>query len=137
MKTVSLEIITPEKRFYQGEITSLVVDTPAGQLNFLPGHIPLVTVLSIGAIRIKPKDSQEWKEAFVSEGFLEVTQTSIRVFTQAAEWPEDIDVARASADEQRISDRLLHQKGLREYTWSKAALARAQMRLRVSKNIPR
>ena len=37
-KTFRLEIVTPEKLFFEGEAESLVVETPAGQIGILAGQ---------------------------------------------------------------------------------------------------
>ena len=57
-----LEIITPERTFYQGEVESIIIPTVGGQMGILKGNIPLITVLQSGELKIK-KDGK-WYYAF-------------------------------------------------------------------------
>jgi len=125
-----LEILTPERQFYADEVEALTITTTDGQLTVLRGHIPLTAPLVVGSIRIL-KDGV-WREAFQSEGFLEVDREGAHVFVQACEWPEDIDAARAEAAEQRARKRLSGPHSQIEVEWTKIALSRAMNRLRVS-----
>lgn len=130
-KGFSLAIFTPQRQFYQGEVEAVTVTTVDGELTILKDHAAITLPLTVGNIKIK-RDGK-WKEAFQSEGFLEVAQGSARVFVQTCEWPEDIDTARAQAAAMRAQERLLRQQNNIEYQWTKVALSRALARLRVTK----
>ncbi|MGI6665469.1 MAG: ATP synthase F1 subunit epsilon [Christensenellaceae bacterium] len=131
-KTFLLEIFTPERLFFAGEIEALTVETTDGEMTILADHTPITAPLQIGKIKIK--QTGEWKEAFQSEGFLEIDGKEVHLFVQACEWPEDIDVARANAAEHRAKERLRQQKSMMEYRWTQSALARAMARLRVTQD---
>jgi len=126
-----LDILTPERLFYSGPAEGVTVVTPDGELCVLARHAPLVTPLEIGSIRLNIEG--EWKEAFVSEGFMEVGHSRTVIFTQACEWPEDIDAKRAQEALQRERERLRQQTSIREQKSSQIALARAMARLRVTR----
>ena len=125
-----LEILTPERQFFADEVEALTITTTDGQLTVLRGHIPLTAPLVVGSIRIR-KDGV-WREAFQSEGFLEVDREGAHVFVQACEWPEEIDAARAQEAERRARQRLTGAYSQIEVEWTKIALSRAMHRLRVS-----
>ena len=127
-----LEIITPEHAFFIGTAQSLVIPTPGGQLGVLRGHVPMVTTLDIGTMRICV--DHIWKTAFISEGFADINTDEVFVFAQAAEWPEEIDMHRAEEAQERAQERLRRQLSQREYAWSTTALARARVRIRVGAN---
>ncbi len=124
-----LEIITPERKFFQGEVEMVVVPGLDGELGILKGHVPMVTALDVGMVRIK--QNKEWKEAAVSEGFMEVRPDETIILVQAAEWPEEIDVNRALAAKERAEERLRQRRSMKEFTQSKTSLARALTRLRI------
>ena len=126
-----LDILTPERAFYSGPAEGVVVTTPDGELCVLAGHTPLVTPLEIGSIQLNI--GGQWKRAFVSEGFMEVGHSSTVIFTQACEWPEEIDARRAEESRQRQQERLRQQMSIREQKSSQIALARAMARLRVTR----
>jgi len=126
-----LDILTPERAFYSGPAEGVAVTTPDGEICVLAQHTPLVTPLEIGTIQLNING--QWKEAFISEGFMEVGHSRTVIFTQACEWPEDIDARRAEQSMQREQERLRQQRSIREQKASQIALARAMARLRVTR----
>jgi len=129
--TFPLDILTPEHSFFSGEAEGVTVSTPDGELCVLAGHVPLVTPLEIGSIRICTNG--QWKEAFLSEGFMEISRGGTVIVTQACEWPENIDVKRAEATMERTREQLRQQTSIRDHKINQIALARAMARLRVTK----
>ncbi len=130
-KTFRLEIVTPEKLFFEGEAESLVVETPAGQIGILAGHSPLVIGLRPGIMRFKTADGE--KEAVNTDGFAEVRKDKTVVLCQTMEWPEEIEINRVKhriAEEER---KLREARSIVEYKMGKACLARAFARLRGAK----
>ena len=75
----------------------------------------------------------EWKQAFVSDGFLELARNHIIMLVDSAEWPEEIDVNRAESAKERANERLHHRLSAHEYATTQAALARALARLKLKK----
>ena len=126
-----LDILTPEHLFYSGLSEGVIVTTPDGELGVQASHAPLVTPLEVGVIDLNIGGA--WKQAFISEGFMEVGSSRTVIFTQACEWPEDIDRRRAEEAAQRERERLRQQRSIREQKSSQIALARAMARLRVTR----
>lgn len=123
------EISTPEKKFLHGNVEMLIVDGIDGEMGIMKGHIPMITPLSIGSIKIKQKGA--WREAATSEGFMEIKKDGVMILTQSVEWPEEIDINRALAAKERAEEQLRQKYSMQEYMQSKASLARALVRLRV------
>jgi F-type H+-transporting ATPase subunit epsilon len=130
-KTYQLDILTPEREFFSGQVEALIITAPDGELAILADHAPIVAPLVVGSFKIKTDG--KWKEAFNSEGFLEVSKLGVVLFAQACEWPEDIDIKRAEESKRRSEERLRQQQSINEYKGSKIALARAMARLRVTR----
>lgn len=128
--TFHLEILTPERKFFDGEVETIVINTPQGEMGILPGHIPMVVAIEIGKITIK-KDGK-WKEAVLTEGFCEIKQNSTVIHTDTAEWPEEIDVNRAIEAKKRAEERLQRNISKVEYIKSRTAMARAMARLKAT-----
>jgi len=99
-----LEIVTPDKVFYDDEVEMVVARTTEGDLGVLAGHIATVAPLKISKLRIKKDDS--YKEAAIAGGFIKVAKDSTTIIVDAAEWPEDIDAQRAQEAKQRAEKRL-------------------------------
>ena len=131
-KTFYLEIDTPTRQFFSESVQRVVLKTPMGEVGVLPGHIPMVIAVSVGPIRIK--QNGKWREAFLSEGFMEVTQDRAVILTDDAEWPEEIDENRAKEAMLRAEERLHRKLSKIEYIRSQAALSRAMERLKIKSN---
>ena len=57
---------------------------------FLPGHIPMVAPLEIGAVRLKKDGKTEY--VAVSGGFVEVRPDIVTILAQSAEVASTIDL---------------------------------------------
>ena len=130
-KTFQLEIITPERQFYTGQVESLVLPALDGEYGVLPGHEPVVTAVEPGEARFKVDGN--WHNVIVTQGFAEITSEYAVVLVSTAEKPEEIDAARAQRAKERAEERLRQHESRREYFRSKAALARANARLHGSR----
>ncbi|PJH93542.1 F0F1 ATP synthase subunit epsilon [Bacillus sp. SN1] len=130
MKTVKVNIVTPDGPVYDADIEMVSVRAESGDLGILPGHIPTVAPLKIGAVRLK-KDGQTELVA-VSGGFVEVRPDQVTILAQAAETAEGIDKERASAARQRAQERLNSQSDDTDIRRAELALQRALNRLDVA-----
>lgn len=130
--TFQLEIVTPDRKFYEDEVDMAIVRTVEGDVGILRDHVPTVAPLSIGVIKIK-KDGKITK-ATCSGGFVSIDEDKATIITDAAEWPEEIDVERAEAAMKRAEERL-NKKDSKEVDVLRAqiALNKALNRIRVSK----
>ena len=73
-RMLQLSIITPERTVYDGQVDRLTLQTTEGEITVLPHHIPLVSVLTPGELRIT-KGSEEMPMA-IAGGFVEVLPPS-------------------------------------------------------------
>lgn len=71
-KSFNLEIVTPERSVFKGEVVSLSLYSTLGSLTILANHAPLITDLKKGPIRYTKPDG-EVKTMEVEGGFLEVS----------------------------------------------------------------
>ncbi|HOQ00317.1 MAG TPA: ATP synthase F1 subunit epsilon [Acetivibrio clariflavus] len=131
--TFYLEILTPDRKFFWGEVESLIVNTPSGQIGILKDHMPIVAVVEVGIVKIK-KDGN-WLEAVLGQGFMKVKQNRTVIIADTAEWPDEIDINRAKAAKERAMERILRRENQTEYIRSQAALARAMARLAAGKKV--
>ena len=129
-QTFHLQIITPERSFFDGQAEMVVLITPDGEFGVMAGHSPMVVSMREGAIRILREGA--WREAACSDGFATITQDQVLLMTQTVEWPEEIDRARAERDRELAEERLRQQKSMHEYHIARSMLSRAMARLRVT-----
>ncbi|WP_025025754.1 F0F1 ATP synthase subunit epsilon [Caldalkalibacillus mannanilyticus] len=132
MNTVQVDIVTPERKVFEGQATMVIARGVEGELGILPGHTPLVTPLKVGVLQLKEGTTE--KLIAISGGFLEVRPDKVTVLAETAELPEEIDVDRAENARRRAEQRLANlNKSDRDFDHTEIALARAINRIRVAK----
>lgn len=131
MKKFKLEMLTPEREFYNGEAESLIVTSPDGDIGILASHTPIVIGLNPSTIEIRNGD--DVKILSNGEGFLEVTPDKTIILCQTMEWPEEIELNRVNRAIEEHERKAREAKSVAEYKMSKATLARAFARLKAVK----
>lgn len=122
-----LSIISPERPFLEGEAEFLEFTSTEGELGVYAQHIPLTTILEPCVMKIH--SDGEVKKAAILGGFVEILKDKITVLAEDAQWPGDIDKARAEAARKRAEDRLnAKQEGI-DRMRAEAALKRAIARI--------
>ena len=129
-KRLHLEIRTPEQLIYEGEITSVKAPGELGSFEILAGHLPFLTVLDTGEIRIRESDTPQ--SIATSGGVFEVLRTGVTVLADTAEWAYEIDIERAEAARQRAQEHLASRDSDINRARAEAALTRAVNRLRIA-----
>lgn len=127
-RTFHLEVITPQKIEFSQDVTMIVAPAHDGYLGILPSHLPMVTKLATGVLRIFTGE-KELKMA-VSDGYMEVTPEKVIILAEAAELPEEIDIPRALAAKRRAEERLAAWDA--RAIQAQASLQRALTRLKVA-----
>lgn len=130
MAAFYLEIVTPNKSFFNEEVDMVVVRGIEGDLAILKGRAPIATPLKIGKVRIFQDESE--RTAAVVDGYITVLDNKATIVTDAAEWPDEIDVERARKAKERAENRLKKKQSSIDDARATAALKRALNRLEVS-----
>ncbi len=129
--TFELQIVTPDRKFYEGPVERIVVRTAQGDMAVLKDMMYTVTPLDTGIIKIK--EDKKDMEASCTNGFLQVKEDRAVIIADAAEWPEEIDIERAKKAKERAEKRLQNQEANVDVARAQAALQRAMVRLQVAK----
>ena len=132
----TLRIITPERIALDTRVESVRLPGADGALGILPRHAPMAALIAVGELAYV--ESGVRKKVFVSAGFAEVRDNTVRVVCEAGELPEEIDGTRAREAEKRARERL-SRKGQTtmssdeaiDFLRAEEALRRAVMRLNV------
>ena len=104
-ETIRLDLVTPERRLFAGDVEQVVAEGVLGEFMVLPGHANFITLLKPGVLIF----IQDGKRRMVagSGGFAEVTlKHGVRIMAETAEFAEEIDVDRAKAAKERAEKRL-------------------------------
>jgi F-type H+-transporting ATPase subunit epsilon len=105
MKTLRLEIVTPEAKAYSEDAEMVILPGADGELGVYPNHVPVLTTLKPGELRVI-KGGRETSLA-VGEGFAEITADSVSVLT-------DMALQSAAIDEQAAEDAVARAKAAME-----------------------
>ena len=131
MSTFFLQIITPEKIFFEGDVQRVIIRTTEGDVGILAKHEKYVAALPSGPVKITMPDGTE-RLAALSGGAVKVSPSMTAILANAVEWAEDIDVDWAKRSEQDALRRKENSKDQQELQYAEMKLKRALNRLRVS-----
>jgi len=102
--TIHVDVVSAEEAIYSGEAEFVVLPGEAGELGIYPRHIPLITRIKPGAVRIMPAGGGEEQLIFVAGGILEVQPKVITVLADTAIRGADLDEAKANEALQKAKD---------------------------------
>lgn len=103
-KLFQLKIISPDRVFYEGDVTMVEFTSSEGEMGVYADHVPLTTILMPGIMTIHEQDGI--KKAALHAGFVEILQDKVNILAEVAEWPEEIDINRANEARIRAERRL-------------------------------
>jgi len=126
-----LRIITPERVFYEGNVSMVEFNTTEGEIGVLPGHIPLTVIVKPGKLTIHEAGGE--KLAALHAGFVEILPDSITILAEVIEWPDEIDEQRAEAAKERAEERIKTKSADTDVARAETALLRAMARIQVLK----
>lgn len=131
MATLRLEIVTPETKAYSEDVEMVVLPGSEGELGIYPQHVPLLTTLKPGELRVL-KAGRETALA-IGEGFAEVTGESVSVLTDMALEASAIDESAAEAAVARAQAAIREDHGPEEIASVQASLQKALAQLHVKR----
>ena len=76
-----LQILTPDKEVYNGEVTSVSVPGTSGRFQMLENHAPIISTLLNGKVKIKDKDGV--KEFDVKGGVVENLKNKVVILAES------------------------------------------------------
>jgi len=129
---LKFKIATPEKVVYEDEIRQVSIPTMSGEITVLPNHIPLVSVIKAGELKIVDKDGEH--PIAIAGGFLEIKgNNEIVILADHAERAGDIDVEAAEKARARAEDEMEKAKSEENVDFAKlqAMIDREMNRVRV------
>lgn len=131
MDNFRLQIITPERIFFDAEAYMVEFNTTEGEIGVYANHIPLTSIIKPGILTIR-MDGEE-KEAALHSGFVEILPDKVTILAEVIEWPEEIDLHRAEAAMERAKERIAHRTSDTDIARAETALMRAMARITLIK----
>ncbi len=109
MSTIQVEVVSAEEAIFSGRAKFVALPGEAGELGILPGHVPLITRIKPGAVRIEKEDGDE-EFVFVAGGILEVQPKCVTVLSDTAIRGHDLDEAKANEARKAAEEALKNAK---------------------------
>lgn len=80
--SLTLEIVTPEARVYSDTVDNVVIPTVEGEIGVLPGHLPLLSQVADGELRVTKGNSVE--TLVIGDGFVQVQGDKVSILAEHA-----------------------------------------------------
>ena len=126
-----LKVITPDRVFFEGQVSMVEFNTTEGEIGVLKNHIPLTAIIAPGILTIT--EEEDSRSAALHAGFAEVLQDQVTIMAEIVEWPEEIDLKRAESAKERAEERLRSKTPETDVSRAETALHRAISRIHVAK----
>lgn len=105
---LTLEIVTPEARVYAATVDNVVIPTVEGEIGVLPGHLPLLSQVVDGELRVTKGSTTE--ALVVGDGFIQIQGDKISVLAEHAIEENAIDESAVENAMQRAQAALSEAK---------------------------
>jgi F-type H+-transporting ATPase subunit epsilon len=119
--TIHVDVVSAEEMIFSGLAQFVVLPGEAGELGIMPGHMPLMTRIKPGAVRVQTQEGKE-ELIFVAGGLLEVQPNLVTVLADTAIRGADLDQAKA-LEAKKLAEEAMANRG------SEIDYARAQVEL--------
>lgn len=123
--TIHVDVVSAEESIYSGLAEFVVLPGEAGELGILPGHMPLMTRIKAGTVRLKLPDQEAEELFFVAGGMLEVQPNRVTVLADTAIRGKDLDEAMALDAKKRAEEAMVSRSSELDYVRAQAELAEA------------
>jgi F-type H+-transporting ATPase subunit epsilon len=127
--TVHVDVVSAEEKIFSGLAEFVVLPGEVGELGILPGHMPLMTRIKPGAVRLKLPNQAEEELIFVAGGILEVQPGLITVLADTAIRGHDLDEVKASEAKRKAEEALADRSAELDYARAQSELAEAVAQL--------
>jgi F-type H+-transporting ATPase subunit epsilon len=129
-KQIHLQIVTPRKIVFEGEVEKLTAPGVMGPFQVLFNHAPIVAALTSGLLHLTTLDGKTEYFA-LSGGILELHENKVSVLADAVEGKSEIDVDRARRSLERAQERMKDRRSI-DVPRAESSMARAQARLKIA-----
>jgi len=123
--TVHVDIVSAEEQIFSGLAEFVALPGETGELGILPGHMPLMTRIKPGAVRVRIPDQEEEELIFVAGGILEVQPKLVTVLADTAIRGKDLDEAKALEAKKQAEAALASKSAQIDYAKAQAELLEA------------
>ena len=128
-KTLHVDIVSAEQAIYSGEARMVIAPGEAGELGILPEHVPLITRIKPGTVRIQPAGEGEEEVIYVSGGMMEVQPDVVTILADTSIRAHDLDEAKALEAKRQAEETIAKGTGDMEIAQAQAIVAESVAQL--------
>jgi len=133
-KTLHVDIVSAEQSIFSGEAQMVIAPGEGGELGILPEHIPLLTRIKPGTVRVRTTGGEE-EVIYVSGGMMEVQPDRVTVLADTSVRAHDLDEAKAMEAERLAKEALANRTGAMEVAKAQAELAEAAAQIQAIRKL--
>ncbi len=133
--TVHVDVVSAEESLFSGLAEIVIVPGQMGELGIYPRHVPLLTRIKPGSVRIKVPDQAEDELIYVSGGMLEVQPNVVTILADTAIRGKNLDESRALEAKRAAEEAMKDRTSDVDYARAQAELAEALAQLRAIQQI--
>jgi len=127
--TVHVDVVSAEEQIFSGLAEFVVLPGEVGELGILPGHMPLMTRIRPGAVRLKLPQQDQEELIFVAGGLLEIQPGAVTVLADTAIRGKDLDEAMAIEAKRKAEEALADRSAEMDFARAQAELVEAVAQL--------
>lgn len=127
-KTLKVDIVSAEQAIFSGEANMVIAPGEGGELGILPEHVPLLTRVKPGTVRIQNEGAAE-EVIYVSGGMMEVQPDRVTLLADTSVRAHDLDEAKALEAKRLAEEAMASSKDKMEHALAQAEVARAVAQL--------
>ena len=131
-RNFTLKIITPDRVFYEEQVSMVEFNTIEGEVGIYKEHIPMTMIIAPGILTITR--DEEVSEAALHAGFAEVLPDKVTILAEIIEWPAEIDLTRAEESKSRAEERIKEHAPGTDMKRAELSLKRAVARIEAVNN---
>nr|YP_010951975.1 ATP synthase epsilon subunit [Laurencia obtusa]WMP12914.1 ATP synthase epsilon subunit [Laurencia obtusa] len=128
--TVQVRVIAPDTIVWNAEAEEIILPSSTGQLGILSGHIPLLTALDIGVMRVRI--NKEWKPIILLGGFAEVKDNTVTILVNGAEEVKEINLEEANKSLEEANNLFEEAKTNKEKIEATQSLRKAKAKIQAA-----
>nr|QCI08232.1 ATP synthase CF1 subunit epsilon [Pterothamnion crispum] len=128
--TLQIRVIAPDQIVWDANAEEIILPSSTGQLGILTGHIPLLTALDIGVMRVRIDKS--WQPIILLGGFAEVDNNNITILVNGAEKISEIDINEAQSNLNQATELLSEAKTNKDKIEATQNLRKARARIQAA-----
>nr|YP_010198795.1 ATP synthase CF1 subunit epsilon [Gracilaria tikvahiae]UAD88028.1 ATP synthase CF1 subunit epsilon [Gracilaria tikvahiae]UAD88231.1 ATP synthase CF1 subunit epsilon [Gracilaria tikvahiae] len=128
--TLNIRVIAPDRTVWDANAEEVILPSSTGQVGILKGHIPLLTAIDIGVMRVRIE--KEWQPIILLGGFAEVKDNNITILVNGAEQVSEVDIKTAQENLEKATQILNEAKNDKDKIEATQNLRKARARIQAA-----